>query len=109
VGLWVLRPSNNPSVDEQTIFTPKEVRHVHSHVTNVLTVFFWGGGGDNNGVVHYEIVPQSQTVNQHHYTTLNYTLQCPQEMHDKNYNFSTTTMHLLTLLCLCLNLWLESK
>jgi hypothetical protein len=58
-------------VDEQTIFKQKEARHVHSHATNVLTAFL---GGDNHGVVHYEFVSQSQNINQHHYTKLNYTV-----------------------------------
>jgi hypothetical protein len=67
--------------------------------------------GDNHGVVHHKFVPQSQIVNQHHYTTLYYTLQCLQEMHDKNdsksvileSDFSTITMHLFSLLCLCMS------
>jgi hypothetical protein len=98
---WISKPSSHQK--RQDMFT---------HMWQML---FLGGG--NHGIVHYEFAPQSQTVTQHHYTTLNYTLQCLQEMHDKNDNksvilgcdFSTITMHLFTLFCLCMNFWLETK
>jgi len=41
---------------------PKKSHQVHSHVKVMLTVFF-----DSEGVVHFEFLPQGQTVNKEYY------------------------------------------
>ena len=46
----------------KTSLRPKKSRQVRSHVKVMLTVFF-----DSEGVVHYEFLPQGQTVNKEYY------------------------------------------
>ena len=46
----------------KTLPRPKKARQVHSHVKVMLTVLF-----DSEGVVHYEFLPQSRTVNKEYY------------------------------------------
>jgi hypothetical protein len=66
------------------------------------------------GVVHYEFVPQGQTVNQHccidklqHLHKMCSNTDPKSETQENG--FSITTTHLLALLCLYLNLWLKTK
>jgi hypothetical protein len=49
-------------VGAQNVAATKKSRQVRSHVKVMLTVFF-----DSEGVVHYEFLPQGQTVNKEHY------------------------------------------